>query len=193
MDRLQEAEERGALVPGHGFAAVYDVVSLQGRQGDELHITDRQPGREAGVLAPNLLEDFPGPADQVHLVDGHHHVADSEQGRTDTAAPGAQTARVDPQRVSREEATRRLTEAIHVDYDRTKRDFYRFIQQHSLQDVDSRRVTDLIVVRVEEVREDGWVAEFDYFVVDVSRRQRRRQGRFFVRPAEEGVEFIEAY
>ncbi len=110
-------------------------------------------------------------------------------------APGSQSARVDPQRPSREEAKRRLSEAIRADYDGARRAFYRHIRQHSAVDGRSRRVVDLAVIEVAEVREDGWVVELDYYVTvrgASSAMMRRHQGRFFVRLTDDGVEFLKA-
>ena len=174
------------VLPGHGQGEF--LFRVPGRRiASEPGAVDALGHFKSGRSETTLARDADPSSEPVMPL------ADPTQERTEIGAPGAQTAGVNPQRVSREEAARRLTEAIHLDYDRTKRDFYRFVRAHSFQDIDSRRVTDLNVARVEEVREDGWVAVFDYFVFDVSQTQRARQGRFLVRPAEGGVEFIEVY
>ncbi len=171
--------------------------------------TPSQPAFDARALELAFWESVKDSADPADFEDYLAHYPDgtfsglakrrlaalTKVAALPAAAPtlGFTVTEMDETLVAREEAARRLNEAIHVDYDRTRRDFYRFIQQHSLLDLNSRQVTYLSVARVEEVRENGWVAEFEYFVVDVHRRNIRHQGRFFVRPAEEGVEFIEAY
>lgn len=158
------------VFPGHG-------------QGEFLF---RVPGRriasEPGAV--DLLGQFKG-------GETDEPAADPEPDLADANVPDIQVARVDPGALSRDEAAQQLTEAIRADYDRTRRDFYRFVRAHSSQDIDTRRISDLIVARVEEVREDGWVVKLDYFAVDTSRRLSRRQGYFLVRPADGGVEFIE--
>ena len=91
------------------------------------------------------------------------------------------------------QAAERLEAALHLDYDETRRDFYRFLQRHSLQDVDTRRVVNVGVDQVIETGADGWLVKLDYFIIDRSNKMIRRQGRFLVRPTESGVEFIKFY
>jgi hypothetical protein len=86
--RLEPAHERGALVPGHGRAWGGDVVALEGRhrhEGDALEAQAlrpkraRQGGRKATVVFHDTVVHGAGVVHQVHLVDGHEHVPDTEQ------------------------------------------------------------------------------------------------------------------
>lgn len=124
---------------------------------------------------------------------GRRQSPDAAEGSGSPGSSDAQTAYAEPRQVSLEQAASDLTDAIHADYDRAKRDFYRFLQRHSPQDVDTRRVNDVLVLEVVEVRDEGWVAELDYFVIDISHRGQRKQGRFLVRPRENGVDFLDVY
>jgi uncharacterized caspase-like protein len=107
--------------------------------------------------------------------------------------PGDKIAHVDPGQLSLAEAKERLDRALHLDYDQTRKEFYRFLRQHSLRDVDTRRVINITVAEVVETGDDGWVAELDYFVTDRARQMVNRQGRFLLQPTVEGVAFIRAY
>lgn len=107
-------------------------------------------------------------------------------------SPGPQVARVDPNSPSKEAAAERLSLAIHTQYDRTKREFLRFIREYShiTGDFEARRVSDIIVSEVVSIGGDGWVAELDYYVIDRSHKPNRRDGRFLVRQVDDRVEFI---
>jgi hypothetical protein len=83
---LEVVEERLASIPRHVPAGIDDVVPLQRRHRYEPQIRNLQPGRERRVLPDNRVEDLLGITDEIHLVDGHDDVADSQQ-RHDEAVP----------------------------------------------------------------------------------------------------------
>ena len=66
---LEVAEQRRAVVPGRVLGARDDVVAQQGRDRDEGHVADAQPGRELLELDPDLVEPRLREVDEVHLVD----------------------------------------------------------------------------------------------------------------------------
>ncbi|MEM7224595.1 MAG: caspase family protein [Pseudomonadota bacterium] len=91
------------------------------------------------------------------------------------------------------EAVKQLEQALEVDYDESRQDFYRFLQAESSQDQDTRRVVDILVSDVREITEEGWVVSLQYYVLNRSRQTILRRGRFLVQPSDRGVDFLEAY
>ncbi len=156
-------------VPGRRIASAPGAVDALGRF----------KGSESAALVPTAPATVP--------------TADPGPQGAGSNSPGPQVARVDPNGLSKEAAAERLSLAIRTHYDRTKREFLRFLRDHSLGDIDTRQVTDITVSEVVSMGGDGWVAELDYFVMDRRRRQLRREGRFLVKPTETGVEFIRPY
>lgn len=156
-------------VPGRRIASAPGAVDALGRfkaGGSEALV----PAAPAAVLAAD-----PGP-----------------QGAGGDS-PGPQVALANPNRLSKEDAARHLSQALRTHYDRTKREFLRFLRDSSLGDIDTRQVTDITVAEVISMGGDGWIVELDYYVMDRSRRQLRRNGRFLVRQVDNRVEFIRPY
>ncbi len=83
---FQVFEQRRAGVPGRARRALRQVVALQRRQRNALHVGDAQLRGERAVLGGDGLERRLFELDQVHLVDRQHHVADAQQ-RDDVAVP----------------------------------------------------------------------------------------------------------
>ena len=86
VHRFQERHQRAAGVPRHVGAVGDDVVPLEGRDGEEVDVGQFEPRGEGLVVGADPLEHRLVPADDVHLVDRHHHVADPQQ-RDDEAVP----------------------------------------------------------------------------------------------------------
>ena len=65
-----------------------DVVAIQGTDRDHGQIRYAEPPNDLVDLIDDVLEPVPVPAHQIHLVDAHHDVLDSEQ-RGDVRVPSS--------------------------------------------------------------------------------------------------------
>ncbi|MCW0466663.1 hypothetical protein NB705_003736 [Xanthomonas sacchari] len=79
-------EQCRAGIPGHARRTLRQVVALQRRQRNALHVGDAQLRGERAVLGGDRVERRLRELDQVHLVDRQHHVTDAQQ-RDDVAVP----------------------------------------------------------------------------------------------------------
>ena len=82
----------GPVYQGMSSLCVDDVVALQRRHRDELHVGQVELGDEAGVVGLDLLEDLLRVADEVHLVDGDDDVLDAQQRDDEASAAGSATS-----------------------------------------------------------------------------------------------------
>src|SRR5690606_13871293 len=87
LDRFQMLDETWAAVPRRIFAAAADVVAGKARDGDCREARDADLAGERPVIEQDAVEDRLIVADEVHLVDGEHEVADAEQVREIRMAP----------------------------------------------------------------------------------------------------------
>ncbi len=67
------------LVPGGVAARRENIVPFKGRDRDRLDPVEAESGGEVFVIAQNLGEPVFAVADQIHLVDRQHDVADADQ------------------------------------------------------------------------------------------------------------------
>jgi hypothetical protein len=86
FDGFQVAHQGRAAIPRHLAARVRDVVSLEGGYRDEGDVLQPDLAREGAVIVDDALECLFAVVDQVHLVDGHHDVADAQKGNEVTVA-----------------------------------------------------------------------------------------------------------
>ena len=86
MDVLEVVQQRRALVPGRVLRPLDDVLAAHRRGGDERHVDRLETGAELAELLLDVLEALLRVADQVHLVDAHDEVPDTEQ-RSDERVP----------------------------------------------------------------------------------------------------------
>ena len=88
VDRLQVIEQGRALVPGHVLRPADHVVAQQGGNRHEGDLRDIEARGEVLVVGDDLVEALLRPVDQVHLVHGHYHVLDLQQGGDEGMAAG---------------------------------------------------------------------------------------------------------
>jgi hypothetical protein len=81
VDRLEVLEQGRSHVPRHRVGAVHDVVAAQCRDRDRAQIGHAELLGELLQLGDDLREALLREAGEIHLVDGHHHVRDAEDGR----------------------------------------------------------------------------------------------------------------
>jgi hypothetical protein len=86
VHRLEQVQQRLALIPGHVRAGLDDVVALERGEWHDAQVAHLEAGGEVAVLALDPLEHLLRPADEVHLVDGHDDVLDAEQGDDEAVA-----------------------------------------------------------------------------------------------------------
>ena len=77
-ETVQRLDQGRSLVPGHGDAPPHEVFAVARRDGDD-EIGLRPKSREiVGVAPPDLLVAVRRVANEIHLVDDHHHLSDAE-------------------------------------------------------------------------------------------------------------------
>ncbi len=79
LHRLEVAEQRRPRVPGHVLRPVDDVVAVLGADRDVHDLARPQAAGEVREVTHDRVEDLLVEVDEVHLVDRHHEVRDSEQ------------------------------------------------------------------------------------------------------------------
>ena len=75
------------LIPGGVVGPGGDIVALEAGDGDGREGADADALRERGIIGDDLVEHRLVIADQVHLVDGQHDVADADQVGEIAVAP----------------------------------------------------------------------------------------------------------
>ncbi len=98
FDGLKVAHQRRTVVPVRVLARVLDVVAAQARHRDRDELLDADLPGERRVVVDDLVEDRLAVADEVHLVDGQHDLADADQRHQVAVPPGLRQhalARVD--------------------------------------------------------------------------------------------------
>ena len=93
VDVFQRCISVGPLYHGVFWLCVDDVVALEGRHRDEVHVGQVEPRGEALVVGADLLEDLLAEIDEVHLVDGHDDVLDAQQRDDEASAAWSAPAR----------------------------------------------------------------------------------------------------
>ena len=86
LHRLQVLQQRRPGVPGRVRRSLEQVVALQRRQRDCLHLADAQLRGQRAIALRDRLEHRLVVADQVHLVHRQHHLAQAQQ-RDDVTVP----------------------------------------------------------------------------------------------------------
>ena len=74
-------EQSLSRIPWRALALVHHVVAVLGTDGDEHHVLDVQGFRHLAVVCYNLVIDFLGEANEIHLIDSHYNVWNAEQRR----------------------------------------------------------------------------------------------------------------
>ena len=88
IDLLQVLHQAGAAVPRHVRAALDDAVAAQGRHRDAHRVLQPERPPQLGGLGRDRAEAILVVADEVHLVDRHHHRRDAEQAHDQAVATG---------------------------------------------------------------------------------------------------------
>ena len=86
LDRLEELEEVGPVVPRRLVRGIDHVVADEGGHRDEVLFTGRQLRRERLEVRLDRFVGLVAPVDEVHLVDGHDDPRDAQQ-RGDDGMP----------------------------------------------------------------------------------------------------------
>ena len=76
---FEEVEQRNTVVPRGALRLLHHIVAVKRRKRDASHIGDAQRSDKFLVLAYNFIETFFGEVHQVHLIDGKHHMLDTQQ------------------------------------------------------------------------------------------------------------------
>ena len=79
VDFLQVFEQRRSAIPGRAGAALGDVISVAGGDGNRDQALEAEGGAELRELVADIDERLFGEADQVDLVHRQHDVANAEQ------------------------------------------------------------------------------------------------------------------
>ena len=79
MNRFEEVQQRDSFIPWCAFGLIHNVVTVQSRKRNTVHIRNTQRFYEFLVFRYNLVEPFLGEVHQVHLIDRQHHVLDAQQ------------------------------------------------------------------------------------------------------------------
>ena len=96
VHRLQDLDQRRAVVPRRSRGPVDDVVAVQRADRHQLRLGQADAAGQREHLRRHLVEPLLRELDQVHLVDRHHHVGDAQERRDlgvaarlgDDAGPG---------------------------------------------------------------------------------------------------------
>ena len=78
VDVVEVMEQGGAAVPRHVLAGIDDVVPEQRRDRDERHVFDPEPCGKGGVVGDGSLVYLFRPVYEVHLVDRHEDMGNSQ-------------------------------------------------------------------------------------------------------------------
>ena len=89
VERFHMVEQSGTAIPGHGGGATHHIVAGQRRDRNGDDVGEVEALRQLAKLCLDGTESGFRIADQIHLVDGEHHVPD-----TDKMANGGVAARL---------------------------------------------------------------------------------------------------
>lgn len=81
VDVLEVAQQRLAVVPRRLIRLGHHVVAIERRHRDGRDILDVQACGEGVEFVANPVEPLLIPVDEIHLVDGEHHMLHTEQRR----------------------------------------------------------------------------------------------------------------
>ena len=76
---FEEVEQRSTVVPRSALRLLHHIVAIKRRKRDASHIGDAQRSDKLLVLAYNFIETLFGEVHQVHLINGKHHMLDTQQ------------------------------------------------------------------------------------------------------------------
>ncbi len=80
-------EQGRTAIPGHAIAALRDIVPAHGRDRNTGDGIELDLVRKFSILALDGVEHLPRVVDQIHFVDGEHHMADAQQRHQVAVAP----------------------------------------------------------------------------------------------------------
>ena len=79
MNRFEEVQQRDSFIPRSAFRLIHNVVTVQSRKRNTVHIRNTQRFYEFLVFRYNFVEPFLGEVHQVHFIDSQHYMLDTQQ------------------------------------------------------------------------------------------------------------------